>query len=74
MSYLDKLRHMESRGQPQNEKGLGYEKDEINEISPALVCSCPAPIGPAGCGPGYLISPRLGRGCYPGASGLHFIP
>jgi amino acid transporter len=22
----------------------------------------------------YLISPRLGRGCCPGASGLHFIP
>jgi hypothetical protein len=31
MSYLDKLRHMEGRGQPQNEKGLGYEKNEINE-------------------------------------------
>jgi predicted transposase YbfD/YdcC len=25
-------------------------------------------------GASYLISPRLGRGCYPRAGGLHFIP
>jgi hypothetical protein len=64
MSYLDKLRHMEGKGQLHNKKGLSYEKNEINEKSPALVCSCPAPIGPAGCGPKYPVCSSCGHRWY----------